>query len=317
MNNLLRQGSVFDLAPWKPKGDVVADRPYGLLAKEEAAMLYFLARDFYTGSGEIVDAGAFLGTSSFCLAKGLADNIRVNSRYKRIHAYDAFKPWREPAGTTDDTIRMLEKDFKVTLIDGSFIHSFLENTKNYSDAIHVVEGDFLWSRCPSSVEILFVDICKNIEIQSHILREYYRKLLLGGIVVHQDYHHALLPWIHVVQERLSEYFEVVVNKASYSAVFMLTKEIPDSVIDECAAYGYSADEQVALIDSAMRRIPKEDVMDVELAKAVLLLNYGRYAESDEIYKRSLKFLEVSYDHQLQTNIWAYEWHKMCLSKTNA
>jgi predicted O-methyltransferase YrrM len=313
----LQQMNVFDLSPWKARDGVVSERPYGLLAEEEASMLYYLSRDFYSGSGEIVDAGAFLGTSSFCLAKGLMANPAVKSKYKRVHAYDAFKPWKEPAGSVDDTIRMLEKDFNVTLVDGSFLNDFLKNIEAYRDAIHVVEGDFLSASFSGGIEILFVDICKNIKIQSHLLREFYKKLMPGGVVIHQDYHHALLPWIHVVQERLSDYFEIIVNKASYSAVFMLTRQIPEAVIDECASYGYTVDEQISLIDSAIRRLPEDDMRDVEMAKAVLLINHGRYDEAEEIYERNQKYLEGGLDHQLQTNVWAYEWHKMCLSKVGS
>ena len=273
-------------------------------------MLFFVAKDYYSGNGEIMDVGAFLGTSSFCLAKGLFENPVVGNKGKRIHAYDAFVPWKEPAGTFDDTIRLLENDFKVTLVNGSFVGSFLDNTKEYQDGISVVQGDILVSKCDRGVEILFIDICKELAIQSHLLHEFYPNIQIDGLVIHQDYHHALLPWIHVVQERLSEYFEMVVVKASYSAVFMLKKNIPISVLEECAAYPFDVSEEIVLFNRALARIPVEQQGDVEIAKAVLLLNHGMIDEADEIYSRQRDRLEGGLaDKQLQTNVWAYEWHR--------
>ena len=42
-----------------------------MLSAQELELLYTLARDQYTGQGEIIDGGAFLGGSTLALATGL------------------------------------------------------------------------------------------------------------------------------------------------------------------------------------------------------------------------------------------------------
>src|SRR4051812_26270165 len=42
-----------------------------LLSGGEATLLYWLVANRYTGQGEIVDLGAFLGGSALCCARGL------------------------------------------------------------------------------------------------------------------------------------------------------------------------------------------------------------------------------------------------------
>src|SRR5437763_14459691 len=61
-----------------------------MLSAQELELLYTLARDRYSGRGEIVDGGAFLGGSTLALACGLRDNARVANKSRRIHSYDLF-----------------------------------------------------------------------------------------------------------------------------------------------------------------------------------------------------------------------------------
>ncbi|HEV8712087.1 MAG TPA: hypothetical protein VGX03_04575, partial [Candidatus Binatia bacterium] len=55
-------------------------------------MLHWLTCEQYTGRGEIIDAGCFLGGSSVALADGLRCNRRLQERQKekRITSYDLF-----------------------------------------------------------------------------------------------------------------------------------------------------------------------------------------------------------------------------------
>lgn len=92
--------SIFELRPWASSQKEIEGMPRGMLRVVEGSMLYFFARDYFRGFGEIVDAGAFLGASSFCLAKGLEDNDEIRAKSGRLHAYDLFTVWREQE-TTD------------------------------------------------------------------------------------------------------------------------------------------------------------------------------------------------------------------------
>src|SRR5688572_8941497 len=61
-----------------------------MLSEQELTLLYDLAGEHYTGQGEIVDGGAFLGGSTLALACGVRDNPHLTRKDGRVHSYDFF-----------------------------------------------------------------------------------------------------------------------------------------------------------------------------------------------------------------------------------
>src|SRR5262245_50115214 len=63
-----------------------------MLSRGEAAVCYTLAKDHWTGAGEIVDLGCLMGLSTHSFALGVAQNERVSASAKksRISCYDLF-----------------------------------------------------------------------------------------------------------------------------------------------------------------------------------------------------------------------------------
>ena len=54
---------------------------------------------FYSGTGEIVELGPWLGSSTFHLISGLENNPYFKTQNKRIHVYDDFvwrSEWMDP-----------------------------------------------------------------------------------------------------------------------------------------------------------------------------------------------------------------------------
>jgi hypothetical protein len=75
-------------------------RPAGAYAMTTDAELCFLenyARYSYTGQGRIIDLGCWLGATSLCLARGLADNAQHRQPHP-IEAIDRFiwESWMDP-----------------------------------------------------------------------------------------------------------------------------------------------------------------------------------------------------------------------------
>src|SRR5258707_497819 len=64
-----------------------------MLVADESRLLNHLAEDYYSGSGVIVDGGAFLGGSTVALADGLRRNPRRRrlGAEKPIHSFDRFE----------------------------------------------------------------------------------------------------------------------------------------------------------------------------------------------------------------------------------
>jgi hypothetical protein len=252
-----------------------------MLRPREGSLLYHLARDYFRGHGEMIDLGVFLGASSYCLASGLEENVAIAKKAGRLHAYDLFEVWHEEGQTDEEMAADLQRIFGVDIRPNeSTLPLYMANVGALGRYIRIHAGDILpmkWSGRP--VEILFVDICKTRSIWQHVLAEFFPSLIPGvSLVIHQDYHHPLLPFLHVAQERLAPYFEIVEPKANDSAAFLLVDRIPDRVLAEVAGYEFSAEDELRLMDRAIERMP-EDNKHLELAKAMLLRQQGKVGEA--------------------------------------
>src|SRR4051812_22960067 len=88
--------------PWE---EVEFGLPAGIptmITPEEVAYVHWLGRDLWDGESDLVEFGAWLGGSTYCLAAGMAANPR-RSELARLHVVDNFV-WQdfmetlEPAG---------------------------------------------------------------------------------------------------------------------------------------------------------------------------------------------------------------------------
>jgi hypothetical protein len=262
----------------------------GMLSEDERKCLYYLAREYYTGSGCVVDAGSFAGASAHCVALGLRDNPKASSfKQPAIHCFDRF---------------LLDSDFMREFLHQScgvlkplnttFFDVFQKNTAPIADMIEVHPGDFMKMVWPGdAIEILFVDICKTAELNSHVLREFFSALQPGrSIVIQQDYHHPYLPWIHISMEFLADYFEPLEVAVGDSRLFALVKPIPGPVLEQCAAYAFSFDEQLGLMERAIDRVRAEDRACVSLAKVILLWQNGKKTEARSEVKKVQKLFNA-------------------------
>jgi hypothetical protein len=219
-----------------------------MLWTEEKRMLYYLAREDYTGSGGIVDMGSFLGGSTVCLAAGLRTRSLTGAE---IHAYDLFRlgEWERATYFPDESSRTSVRDV------------FEENIARYRELVDVHEGDILtfpWNGSP--IEILFVDIAKSYRVFDHLVQSYFPFLILGrSLVILQDYLSPQTgPWHHVVMEKLSSHFEYVADCTAASAIFLLRSQIPRQTLMESLWDAMDLQEKLTLMDRAIERLDTEE-----------------------------------------------------------
>ncbi|QEN88737.1 hypothetical protein FZC33_21610 [Labrys sp. KNU-23] len=294
----------FQNRQWLHDTSEVQDMPHGMLSKMEGAFLFYLCRDVYLGAGEIIDAGAFLGASAFCMAKGLERNDRITHKSGRLHSYDLFRVWQEEGESVEYMSDQLKKHFGISVADDeSTFHVFFRNLGEYSRHIRIYPGDITqtkWSGRP--IEILFNDVSKTLPIWRHVLRQFFPSLMPGiSLVIQQDYHHPLLPWIHVVQEYLSPFFEVAESHVQDSAVFRLVERIPDRVLERISNYDFTLKDEIGMLDTAIKRLG-DDSGHVALAKAVLLGRSRRYDEAKEILDAIKGLLPTTKDTKLNFSL---------------
>lgn len=259
--------------PWLTRPVPLPATPVGMVRPREMQLFYFLAKEGFTGRGTIVDAGSYLGASAYCFGQGLRQNPRCVSARDRVHCIDLFVANDHVAA---DLARAAVAG-EPFAVGQSTLPLFERQVAPVRDLLEVHVGNFLdlaWRRQP--VEILMVDIAKTIELWKRVLELFFAELVPGvSAVVHQDYHHPWLPFVHVVMEYLADHFELAAPRVDDTTVFLLTSAIPPARLARAAAYAFSPWEQLYLMDRALARLPAADRAYVELAKAVLLGWYGK------------------------------------------
>ena len=211
----------------------------GMIHTDERRMLYTLARDYFTGSGRIIDGGAFLGTSSLSLAHGLKD--RHHERIPMIDAFDWFLIDEYAVQGYLDNGRLCGKEIKT---GDNIRFAYEQKISSVAEYIEVHEGNLLdkpWTRGP--VEILFSDVSKSWELNDYILRNWISALIPGtGILIQQDQIQEAHVWVGITMEILREYFEFLDYTMYSSMVYRLRREIPAQVIEKCLSANITAEE---------------------------------------------------------------------------
>ena len=256
--------------PWQRSAPKDAQHPLGLvgmLGDGESKLLFELARTCFSGRGTVVDAGSFLGKSASLLAAGLRANRISSAVSKKIHCFDSFQIYER------HTVEFIQQQLGHQVAIGDSTRIFFDRqVEPVRDLLQVHAGDFLqthWSAGP--IELLLVDIAKSEQLWSHVLSELFPSLIPGvSIIIHQDYHHAWLPHIHVVMEFLHPFFELVIPRVDGSAVFLMKAPIPPAMLEKAIRNEFSLEERVALMDAAINRIPTTERFLVRCAKVVLL-----------------------------------------------
>lgn len=224
---------------------------FGMIGPEERRCFYWLARNCLSGEGAIVDAGSFVGASTLCFAAGAAaaGHTRVNGR-PIVQAYDYF------AAIDAYVAASISKKFRPIARGESYLDIFEAQTKAYAQLIEAHPGNFLeqrWSGDP--VDILFIDVAKRANLNSHAIAEFFPHLVPGrSIVVHQDYYHCWHPYIHISMEYFGDAFEILDELVEHqSRVWRLVKPLPEDKIAHMRDYDLAKEERIALLDRLIER----------------------------------------------------------------
>ena len=247
----------------------------GMTSGNEQTFCRNYARETYTGAGEIVDLGCWMGATTVSFAKGLRRNPRLTPerRRKRVHSYDLFR-WHPT----------MEREVKGTPLEGkyregdSFLPEFEARTAEWSEYFSVNAGDIKaapWTGGP--IELLFVDAMKWPDTAAYILKDFYPHLVPGlSLVAHQDFGDFYTGWIHLIQYRLREYFEFFQEvKKSATVVFKLKSAIPAALLDQdCFLDRASMEEITAAFDYSASLVSKSMQERVAAGRAMAHFHRG-------------------------------------------
>lgn len=272
--------------PWEAAVDQIPQSiyaPKGMVGPEERRSYYWLAKNVLSGLGCIVDAGAFVGSSTYCFAAGAAAGGRRDfNGEKLIHAFDYFKVIDEYVG------KAISRDFRSIGEGESYLDIFEAQTKDYADLIQSYPGDFLshkWIGLP--IEILFIDVAKTQKLNSHAVAEFFPHLIPEhSVVIHQDYYHCWHPYIHISMEFFADEFELLDEHIPHqSCLWRLNKPIPKEKIARIVNYDLSASERLALLDRLHEKSSPILRPMITVVKTWQLYLDGAYADAEELLKK--------------------------------
>jgi hypothetical protein len=266
----------------------------GLIHADERRMLYTLARDFFTGTGRIIDGGAYLGASSLSLGYGLKD--RGYQKDPVIHAFDTF--------IIDEYTVQNYLSSANNIKAGKNIRFLYErNIAPVVDYITIHEGDLRlapWQWGP--IEILFSDVSKSWSLNDYIILNWISALLPEtGILIQQDQVQEWHVWVAITMEILADYFEFVDYTFYNSAVYRLKYEIPDRVLQKCLSSNISAADMEYYYLSFLERFRRIGMgrykgANLGMVEAGLVVTYGLHIGDLDKARRALRECEEKFHH---------------------
>jgi hypothetical protein len=255
------------------------DDMLSMMLAAERDVLFSIAKNYCVGAGDIIDAGIFMGASTHCFVRGLAQNPRGTCR---IHAYEraivgkalaALRPdLGHPRDSYGDPLRAI-----LSRIGGNV-------------ELHI--GNILEVDYSGAIEVLFLDIMKQRDTFRKCNALFMGNLIPGhSLVIQQDHYWPLNWYIATYMQLLEEYFTIV-DRAETSCIFLNTKALPADVVNHDPLDGLSPAHIVALLDRARDTgTTPFQVMMMELC----VVAYGMQSGNPAITKSRLAEFEAKFD----------------------
>jgi len=181
----------------------------------EQAYCQRYAAEIYSGRGEIVELGCWLGSLTSSLAKGLKTNDRISDTRRRITVMDYFK-WDV---VMEDWVKGTRFAGRVP-DGGDFQKLYREAITDILDMVDISQADLGergWEDGP--IEFLLIDCMKRIDVASNVAHSFFPKLIPGAsYLAHQDYLHFFHSWIHILMYRLRNSIQPVLTVPGSSTV---------------------------------------------------------------------------------------------------
>jgi hypothetical protein len=186
----------------------------------------------YTGEGEILELGPWLGSLTIPMATGLLRR-EYPIPHRKIHTVDTFI-WQEWMNKHADGMLY---EFKVGEL---FLKEFIERIGWLAPLVVIYRMELeklLWDK---KIEFLCIDAMKSRELADAILAKYYTYLIPDvSVVFHQDFKYSGCPWIPEIHSKLKDYFKIIYDAPNSCGVaFKNIKSIPEKMLTGCVMGSY-------------------------------------------------------------------------------
>lgn len=262
---------------------IVTGELLGMTSKNEQDYFAKYGEKLYSGKGEIVDLGCWLGSTTIPLVAGLLKNSAFTSSKRKVFAYDTFV-WsdvmKDGVAGTNLVGKFKEGD--------SFLEEYKIRTKKYTDKIKICDGDLKeigWNG--NKIEFLLVDAMKNWELTSAIVKDFYSSLIPNvSYVLQQDFAHYFTPWIHLLHWHLRDYFDFIedIPKAS-SVVYKYVNQIPPEKLNQTYSFDYFSNDDIEkAFEYSISLIKDEKKANIYAAKVMCFIHQNKLDEARNCFQ---------------------------------
>jgi hypothetical protein len=291
--------STVDIESYIDEVPVAVWSAMGQLSTYDRLIYYWAAREFYTGTGTIIDGGALVGATTTIFAEGLLANPYYKVEKPAIHVYDLFQDDKDGYSATVIKGWYNEKNNHESVYDWE--HIFKKNMLPYASLIDVHKGDITKQIYTDSrqIEVLSIDVAKSPTLMLEVGKKFFPLMMEErSIVLHQDYLFAFQPWLHIAMERLSDHFEKVYDPpTNCTSVFQLVKPLNES--DVTRLLGLTGDDYYNLqnVNYLYQAIERADThygkIILTAALSYFYLMMGKRSKAEFVARRMLDEFDVS------------------------
>ena len=282
----------------------INNTPYpgpSMLSSEEKAFYYLLGSTLLTLEGAVVDAGCWLGSSSFYLGKGIEQNKKFNGS-QVIYAYDIFR-WDK---NHDQQI----KKHLVSIKENDDFHfltdKFLETLK-----LRVVTRQIDYSISPSKIqyhsgepiEALIVDAGKTPKLLFNILEGYLPYCIEDkAVIFFQDYRDYFCWFIPPVVSFLNDILEPMIYLDNGGAGFRFrNKQEAKKLLDDAREMFKDGTALEKYYDKAIAKVGEkyqETFYQIKANKVAVFLHLQRVTEAYYGHEQGVEKIDAKFEPAL-------------------
>lgn len=258
----------------------------GMTSKTEQNYLAEYGEKIYSGKGEVVDLGCWLGSTTIPLVKGLLKNPAFVRSNRKVYAYDLFI-WFDWMNSGIIGTNLAGK----YQAGDNFIEEFKLRTKKFADQIEICGGDLReigWNG--GKIEFLLIDAMKDWSLANSILKDFYSSLEpQESFILHQDFAHFFTPWIHLLQWKFRENFEFAGEVAkSQSVIFKYKNKIPNEFLTVDYSFeSFSESDVDEAFDYSMSLVKEEKLPNIAAAKVMWFLHQNKCEKAQDTFNNLL------------------------------
>ena len=259
----------------------------GMTSKTEQNYFAKYGEQIYSGKGEIVDLGCWLGSTTIPLLRGLLKNPAFEKSSRKVYAYDLFiwYDWMNSSLIGTNLVGKYKEG-------DSFLDEFKKRTEKYASHIEICAGDLAqigWNG--GQIEFLLIDAMKNWELSNAIVKHFFGSLIPDeSYILHQDFGHYFTPWIHLLHWKFREYFVFVEDVPdSGSIVFRCIKKIPSDLVSKTYSFESFSDEEAnAAFSYSLEIAPAGKQANIAAAKVMYYVHQNRITQAQAELKNLLE-----------------------------